>query len=116
MLNRIKGEVHGLVIPREGVFSYIMLGMLALQYFWFACVFWINHACEKVFPMGRKDGTGWIRSFFHWIMTWPTITGYCVVELVAFLEVTVRGKSVCSHNASKKDALVKSALPDRMEV
>ncbi|RCN24694.1 hypothetical protein ANCCAN_29605 [Ancylostoma caninum] len=51
-------------------------------------------------------------------MTWPTITMYCVVELVAFLEVTVRGKSVCSHNASKKDNLVApvTTVPDRMEV
>lgn len=44
---------------------------------------------------------------------------YCVVELVAFLEVTIRGKSVCSHSASKKDNLVApmpSKVPDRMEI
>ena len=39
-------------------------------------------------------------------MMWPTMTAYCCVEVAAFLEVTIRGKAVCSHSASKKDGLV----------
>ncbi|EPB79357.1 hypothetical protein ANCCEY_01516 [Ancylostoma ceylanicum] len=118
MLSAVNHGVWGLVIPSQDVFTWIMLGFLGLQYIWFFCVFLVNYLCEPVFPGGTRDKTGFIRNIFHLIMTWPTITMYCVVELVAFLEVTVRGKSVCSHNASKKDNLVApvTTVPDRMEV
>ncbi|WKY17005.1 hypothetical protein Q1695_001540 [Nippostrongylus brasiliensis] len=118
MLTAVNHGVWGLVIPSQSVFTWIMLGFLGLQYFWFFCVFLVNYLCEPVFPSGTKDKTGFIRNVFHLIMTWPTITMYCLVELVAFLEVTVRGKSVCSHNASKKDNLVApvTKVPDRMDV
>ncbi|ETN80268.1 hypothetical protein NECAME_02400 [Necator americanus] len=118
MLSAVNHGVWGLVIPSQNVFTWIMLGFLGLQYIWFFFVFLVNYLCEPVFPAGTKDKTGFIRNVFHLIMTWPTITMYCIVELVAFLEVTVRGKSVCSHNASKKDNLVApvSTVPDRMEV
>lgn len=43
----------------------------------------------QVFPAGTRDKTGFIRNIFHLVMTWPTITMYCVVELVAFLEVSL---------------------------
>ncbi|KAK6045217.1 hypothetical protein COOONC_17278 [Cooperia oncophora] len=118
MLSAVNHGVWGLVIPSQDVFTWIMLGFLGLQYFWFFCVFLVSYLCQPVFPNGAKDKTGIIRNVFHLIMTWPTITMYCIVELVAFLEVTVRGKSVCSHNASKKDNLVApvTTIPDRMEV
>ncbi|RCN42172.1 hypothetical protein ANCCAN_11859 [Ancylostoma caninum] len=118
MLSAVNHGVWGLVIPSQDVFTWIMLGFLGLQYIWFFCVFLVNYLCEPVFPAGTRDKTGFIRNIFHLIMTWPTITMYCIVELVAFLEVTVRGKSVCSHNASKKDNLVApvTTVPDRMEV
>ncbi|PIO76163.1 hypothetical protein TELCIR_01769 [Teladorsagia circumcincta] len=118
MLSAVNHGVWGLVIPSQDVFTWIMLGFLGLQYFWFFCVFLVSYLCQPVFPGGTKDKTGIFRNIFHLIMTWPTITMYCIVELVAFLEVTVRGKSVCSHNASKKDNLVAPAttVPDRMEV
>nr|CDJ96837.1 Hypothetical protein CBG17510 [Haemonchus contortus] len=118
MLSAVNHGVWGLVIPSQDVFTWIMLGFLGLQYFWFLCVFLVNYLCQPVFPRGTKDETGVIRNIFHLVMTWPTITMYCIVELVAFLEVTVRGKSVCSHNASKKDNLVApvTTIPDRMEV
>ncbi|VDP22904.1 unnamed protein product [Heligmosomoides polygyrus] len=118
MLSAVDHGVWGLVIPSKDVFTWIMLGFLGLQYFWFFCVFLVNYLCESVFPGGARDKTGIIRNVFHFVMAWPTITMYCIVELVAFLEVTVRGKSVCSHNASKKDNLVAPTtnVPDRMEV
>ncbi|CAJ0609233.1 unnamed protein product [Cylicocyclus nassatus] len=118
MLSAVDHGVWGLVIPSGDVFTWIMLGFLGLQYIWFFFVFLVNYLCEPVFPAGTKDKTGFIRNIFHLLMTWPTITMYCIVELVAFLEVTVRGKAVCSHNASKKDNLVAPVtnIPDRMEV
>ncbi|VDN49578.1 unnamed protein product [Gongylonema pulchrum] len=88
------------------LFQYITLGFLGLQYFWFFVVFAVNRLAEPVFPCRARDSTGCIRNLFHFIMAWPTMIGYCIVELFAFLEVTVRGKAVCSHSASKKDALV----------
>ncbi|CAJ0935688.1 unnamed protein product, partial [Mesorhabditis belari] len=119
MLTRTGHHVWGLVIPNEKAFTWIMLGFLGLQYFWFLTVFVASYACQPYFPNGIKDETGIIRNIFHYIMALPTIIMYCLVELVAFLEVTVRGKSVCSHNASKKDNLVAPVAdkaPDRMEV
>ncbi|CAB01720.2 Glycosyltransferase 2-like domain-containing protein [Caenorhabditis elegans] len=119
MLNAVDHGVNGLVIPNNKCFMIIMFGFLGLQYIWFFTVFLVNYLCQPVFPRQTKDKTGIIRNIFHWLMTWPTLIMYCCVELVAFLEVTVRGKSVCSHNASKKDNLVApvpSKQPDRMEV
>ncbi|KAI1730987.1 hypothetical protein Ddc_03710 [Ditylenchus destructor] len=116
--------VEGLLIPNQSTFQWILLGLFIIQYFWFLSVFLINKLAEPVFPEGRKDETGFIRNIFHWIMCWPTITAYCIIEMAAFFEVTFRGKDVCSHNASKKDGLVqkKSAavhpiyiVPDRKD-
>uniref|UniRef100_A0A914D6C8 Uncharacterized protein n=1 Tax=Acrobeloides nanus TaxID=290746 RepID=A0A914D6C8_9BILA len=98
--------VKGLVIPNEIIFNWILLGFLGLQYLWFFFVCLINKLAEPIFPKKIKDETGIIRKIFHFLMMWPTITAYCCVEVAAFLEVTIRGKSVCSHSASKKDGLV----------
>ncbi|GMT22210.1 hypothetical protein PFISCL1PPCAC_13507, partial [Pristionchus fissidentatus] len=99
------GNPDGMLITSQ-LFSYLSLGFLALSYFEMACIFSVNKIAERTFPGGRKDDTPLWRSFFHWIGSVPTILMYCLVELFAFLEVTVRGKSVCSHSASKKDQLV----------
>ena len=117
---------HGIVIKDEWTFNWIMLGCLGLQYVWFFFVFLFNKLSEPIFPNKIRDETGIIRNVFHFIMMWPTMTAYCLVEVFAFLEVTVRGKAVCSHNASKKDGLVKTGgnavhpitdkNPDRFDV
>src|SRR5450432_2753506 len=103
MLNAQHRPLKGLVFPNYTVYNYVLLGMLGLTYFWFIIVFVVNKVAERVFPMGKKDETGWLRSIFHWVMSFPTIVGYCLVELYAFLEITVRGKEVCKHGASKKE-------------
>ncbi|CAI4232561.1 unnamed protein product [Auanema sp. JU1783] len=112
ILSAVDHEIKGLVIPNQKTFTWIMLGFLGLQYVFFMFVFAINYLCQPVFPQKRRDKTGILRNIFHLIMSWPTIIMYCCVELVAFLEVTIRGKAVCSHNASRKDNLV----TDRTEV
>lgn len=106
MLNVAGHSTKGVFIPSSSVFTYINLGMLALQYFWFFCVFLINKLVEPVFPQNQKDKTGLFRNILHWLLAWPTITAYCCIEIFAFLEVTVRGKEVCNHGASKKEGLV----------
>ncbi|KAH7702734.1 Protein C09F12.2, partial [Aphelenchoides avenae] len=107
MLSVMDRPIKGVLIPSKSAFNWILLSMLGLQYVWFLSVFVVNKAAESVFPDKRKDNTGFLRNVFHWLMTWPTLTAYCCVELAAFLELTVRGKDVCSHSASKKDGLVK---------
>ena len=106
MLQAAGHKTKGVFIPSSSVFTYINLGMLALQYFWFFIVFLINKLVEPVFPQNQKDKTGFARNVLHWILAWPTITAYCCIEVFAFLEVTVRGKEVCNHGASKKEGLV----------
>lgn len=122
--------MEGYFVPSETVFNWILLGMLALQYVWFLAVFVLNKLAESTFPAGQRDNTGFFRNIIHWLLSWPTLTMYCLIELVAFLELTVRGKEVCSHNASKKDGLVKGngaalngavhpmhdSKPDRVEI
>uniref|UniRef100_A0AC34PZD1 Uncharacterized protein n=1 Tax=Panagrolaimus sp. JU765 TaxID=591449 RepID=A0AC34PZD1_9BILA len=61
---------------------------------------------EPLFPNNQIDKTGILRNIFHFILTWPTILGYCFIEVFAFFEVTIRGKEVCNHGASKKEGLV----------
>lgn len=117
---------NGIVIKDESTFNWIMLGCLGLQYTWFFFVYLANYLAQPVFPNKIKDETGVLRNIFHFVMMWPTITAYCLVEVFAFLEVTVRGKAVCSHSASKKDGLVKSGgntvypvddlKPDRFDI
>ncbi len=102
-------KTRGLVIPNQNTFTWIMLGFLGLQYFWFACVFAINKLAEPIFPRGARDETPFYVSIVHWVLSFPTMIGYCLVELAAFAEVTVRGKDVCSHSMSKKDGLVSVA-------
>ena len=106
MLQLAGYPIKGLVIPNSTVFTYINLGMLGLQYFWFLIVFLVNKLAEPVFPNNQRDKTGILRNILHWILAWPTITAYCCIEVFAFLEVTLRGKEVCNHGASKKDGLI----------
>lgn len=113
MLQLANHKTKGLIIPSSKVFTYINLGMLALQYFWFFLVFLINKLAEPIFPNNQKDKTGFLRNILHWILTWPTITAYCCIEVFAFIEVTFRGKKVCNHGASKKDGLV-SKQPNKV--
>ncbi len=106
MLNVQNLPIKGVLIPNSTVFNYILLGLLGLQYLWFLLAITINKIAEPIFPAGFSDRTGFVRQFLHWILSWPTMLAYCLIELFAFLEVTVRGKDVCRHGASKKDGLV----------
>ena len=46
-----------------------------------------------------------VRNLYHWIVSPFVLTAYSIVELYALHEVMIRGKKVCKHGASKKDAL-----------
>jgi hypothetical protein len=81
MLSLVNHPVKGLLLPNETIFNWIILSLFAMQYFWFFSVFLINKLAEDVFPDDRRDETGLIRSFLHWLMTWPTITAYCLIEV-----------------------------------
>ncbi len=99
-------QLTGLLVPDEKVFMWILAGILVLQYFWFAVVFLINKAAEPSFPDGMKYETLGFVTFFHLVSALPTIVGYCCIELWSFALLSIRGKSVCQHNPSKKDSLV----------
>ncbi len=105
MLHLLGREKSGILVPNEAVFSWISIGVLGLQYFWFAMVFWLNRAAAMAFPDDMRDETNVIFCLFHWILTFPVILGYCCVELWGFMLLTTRGKSVCKHKPSKKDSL-----------
>ncbi|KAH6688435.1 hypothetical protein F5X68DRAFT_133032 [Plectosphaerella plurivora] len=49
---------------------------------------------------------GVTRGLIHWVLMLPTILAYSFVELYSFLELALRGKNVCKHNAASKSNLV----------
>ncbi|CAJ0963593.1 unnamed protein product, partial [Mesorhabditis belari] len=118
----VKDGGDGLFSANTHLFTYVNLGLLALQYFWFLCVFLVNMICESVLPPFKdRTSINFFRNVFHWILCLPTILMYCLVELDAFVEVTFRGKAVCSHSASKKDNLVSAndqnkRKPEKLDV
>lgn len=90
------------------VFMYITGGLFCLQYFWFFMVFLLNYAAESAFPEGYVEctrGKDILLLFWHWLLTLPTVVAYCIIELLSFFEVAIRGKDVCEHKPSKKDNL-----------
>ncbi|GMR52095.1 hypothetical protein PMAYCL1PPCAC_22290 [Pristionchus mayeri] len=106
MMNLYGNEFIDVSMVSAHLFLRISISSLILSYLEMACFFILHKWAEKSFPDGRRDDTTLWRSFFHWIGSMPTILVYCLIELYAFLEVSVRGKSVCSHSASNKDQLV----------
>ncbi|CAJ0963378.1 unnamed protein product, partial [Mesorhabditis belari] len=94
-------------LAESWTFIQLNLFLLSLQYFWFFCVILVNLLCQSLQPKYRyRSKIHPLQASLDWILSLPTILIHCLIELNAFLEVTFRGKSICSHSASKKENLV----------
>jgi len=83
--------------------TYTMYGLAALQQLCFLVVFALDVAGPKL--MNVQEHISFVRNVLHWILTPFVLIGYSLVELYALHEVMIRGKEVCKHGASKKNAL-----------
>ena len=45
------------------------------------------------------------RNVLHWLLCWPTLFLYNLVQVVSSVEASLRGQTVIWHNAAKKDSL-----------
>ena len=82
-----------------------MLGLLCLQYLVFLAIFIVDAIAVKLIKPKIEERISLVRNMFQWIMSPFVLLGYSVVEWIALHEVMIRGKKVCKHGASKKDAL-----------
>ena len=83
--------------------AYTMYGLAGLQQLCFLVMFFLDVAGPRL--MDIKEHISFIRNALHWILTPLVLIGYSLVEFYALHEVMVRGKKVCKHGSSKKEAL-----------
>ena len=84
--------------------NYFMYSLAGLQQLAFLGVFIMDVFGPRL--MNVKEHISFIRNFFHFLLSPLVLLGYSLVEFYALHEVAIRGKEVCKHGASKKDALV----------
>lgn len=85
--------------------TWIMLGLLGCQYFVFLLVFIVDRFAVSLTEPRIVERISLARNIFQFVLSPLVLLGYSIVEWVALHEVMVRGKKVCKHGASKKDAL-----------
>ncbi|ESP03073.1 hypothetical protein LOTGIDRAFT_110745, partial [Lottia gigantea] len=83
--------------------QYWIYGLAACQQLCFLIVFIIDVFATRV--LGVKEYICLARNILHWILTPFVLLAYSIVEFYALHEVAIRGKKVCKHGASNKDAL-----------
>jgi cellulose synthase/poly-beta-1,6-N-acetylglucosamine synthase-like glycosyltransferase len=83
--------------------SYVMYSLIAVQMFSFSIAFLIDIFIPKI--LNIDECIFILRNVFHFLMTPFVLIGYSIVELYALHEVLIRGKKVCKHGASNKNAL-----------
>lgn len=79
------------------------LGSLGVSYLSFAIMFYMDR--RAVALIGIEENMPWWRNVLHWLLMWPTLLMYNIVQVFCSVEGSLRGEKVVSHNASKKDNL-----------
>jgi hypothetical protein len=79
------------------------LGCLAANYLSFAVMFMLDR--KVVAFAGIEEDMPLWRNILHWLLTWPTLLMYNIVQVFASIEGSLRGESGATHNASNKDGL-----------
>jgi hypothetical protein len=86
-------------------FGSVMLILGFYQLLCFLSVFLLNSAWTNV--MGIKEEVSWLNNLLHLLLTPLTIAAYGIVGFIALHEIAIHGKSVCTHDPSKKQSLAK---------
>jgi hypothetical protein len=108
-LRRAAPEHEQLFVSDE-LFAVICLVLLGTQYaFFLVATILVRWGLPVPGPGGNRynqDVKGVVRGLVHWVLMFPVVVAYSLVELYSFFELAVRGKNVCKHNAASKDNLV----------
>ena len=89
----------------SSILTWTMLAFLVLNYTIFAFIFILDRLTVRLTEPKVKERICLLRNIYQWILCPFVLLGYSLVELYALHEVLIRGKKVCKHGASKKDAL-----------
>ena len=81
--------------------NWVNYGSLIADYTAFAIIFYMDLRAVQIANIPEKIGI--IRNIFHWLMTWPTLLMYNLVQVFSSIEGSLRGESVVSHEAAKKE-------------
>ena len=82
-----------------------MLTFVVLNHGIFAVIFILDRLTVRLTEPRVEERISLLRQLFQWILSPCVLLGYSVVELYALHELLIRGKKVCKHGASKKEAL-----------
>eukprot|EP00450_Noctiluca_scintillans_P018807 CAMPEP_0194525410 /NCGR_PEP_ID=MMETSP0253-20130528/60866_1 /TAXON_ID=2966 /ORGANISM="Noctiluca scintillans" /LENGTH=620 /DNA_ID=CAMNT_0039370135 /DNA_START=64 /DNA_END=1926 /DNA_ORIENTATION=+ len=93
----------------------LFLGLTCTKYvFVFGTVFFadvVHRRCTGVLEpsLGMRGGiAGVARSFLHFASSLPVLLAYSTVATLAIVELSFRGREVCTHTPAQKTALVSS--------
>lgn len=87
----------------DTLLQWVAIGSLLSSYLCFGVFFVLDKVGTSI--AGIKEDISWWRNLLHWILSWPTLFMYNVVQVVSSLEGSLRGQAVITHNAAKKDNL-----------
>ena len=84
----------------------LSLSFLLLTYITNAIFFFIDWKAPLLLDPKPVEKICLLRNVYHFLLSPLVLLAYSLVELYALHELLVRGKEVCKHGASKKQALV----------
>ena len=93
--------------------NYVMYGLAGLQQMVFLGVFIMDAFGARL--MNVKEKISFTRNFVHFLLSPMVLLGYSLVEFYALHEVAIRGKEVCKHGTSKKNALAIYSVMAQMQ-
>ena len=98
-------SVNFLFAEVPSILKWGMLAFLVLNYTVFTLIFILDRLTVKLTEPRVKERISFVRNLYQWILSPFVLLAYSIVALYALHEVMLRGKKVCKHGASKKDAL-----------
>ena len=98
-------SVNFLFVEVPVILEWGMLVFLVFNYAVFALIFLLDRVTVRLTEPRVKERISFVRNLYQWIVSPFVLMAYSIVELYALHEVMIRGKKVCKHGASKKDAL-----------
>eukprot|EP00516_Mucochytrium_quahogii_P004679 CAMPEP_0203761288 /NCGR_PEP_ID=MMETSP0098-20131031/14404_1 /ASSEMBLY_ACC=CAM_ASM_000208 /TAXON_ID=96639 /ORGANISM=" , Strain NY0313808BC1" /LENGTH=543 /DNA_ID=CAMNT_0050655209 /DNA_START=1165 /DNA_END=2793 /DNA_ORIENTATION=+ len=105
--------------PDSAIYIYIGLGMYAVNYVLYLVILWMDKAIVRMLEEmemveQHRERVGYIQGFMHWLMMFPSLAMYSVVEYIALWEITIYGKKVCGHKAAAKDGIAPKETKENM--
>ena len=106
----IWAAVHECDFSEWPISPHIFLGAAQVYlYLCYAVVFLIDALATRHL-LKVEENIHWSRNFLHFLLTGPVLLMYSIVEFLSIYEVGLKGKEVCTHDASEKDNLAKRVV------